>query len=139
MSTDDVNELSSDAAIWRYMAFDRIVSMLEYSSLWFARPFTFSDQWEGLYPPSYYRNAQKWVVDNNEKWDDELESEFTKRWKRHRFATFVNCWHIGVHESDAMCACMEKVWQFNPPWADYRSVFPFTIAVGLGITIQIKT
>jgi hypothetical protein len=101
MSTDEVDEPSSDTVIWRYMKFERVVSMIEHHSLWFARPCKFDDRWEGLYPPSYYRNDRKWASDNNVEWA-ELEEDFTKRWKRYRYATFVNCWHVNDHESDAM-------------------------------------
>jgi len=101
MSANEAGELSDEAMIWRYMTFERMSAVLEHNSLWFARPFTFPDSWEGLYPPSYYRNARKWAVDNNEQWD-EYEEDFTRRWKHYRYATFVNCWQIGNHESDVM-------------------------------------
>ena len=97
-----MDELPGNVVIWRYMAFEKFVSMLESHSLWFSRPFAFDDRWEGLYPPSYYKNARQWAVRTGEKWDDDLEMEFIKRWKRHRYASFVNCWHIADNESDAM-------------------------------------
>lgn len=101
MSADKAGEVPNDTVIWRYLTFEKMVSMLEYHSLWFARPFTLSDSWEGLYPPSYYRNSRECAVQESEDWD-EFEDEFAKRWKRHRDAMFVNCWYVGDHESDAM-------------------------------------
>jgi hypothetical protein len=101
MPANESDELLDNTMIWRYMKFEHIVLMLKCHSLWFARPCKFIDEWEGLLPPSYYRNTRSWALNNGEDWR-EFEEDFTKRWKRRRYAMFVNCWHIADHESDAM-------------------------------------
>jgi hypothetical protein len=101
MPANESDKLLDNTRVWRYMTFEHVVSMLKCHSLWFARPCKFTDKWEGLLPPSYYRNARDWTLNNGEDWQ-EFEEDFTKRWKRRRYAMFVNCWHIADHESDAM-------------------------------------
>jgi hypothetical protein len=94
MSTEEPGD---DTVIWRYMSFTKLVSMLKPPhTLFFSRPFKFDDnQWEGLFPPSFVRNMRE--CDK-----DEFQDEFMKRQKRHKYAHFVNCWHISKDESDAM-------------------------------------
>lgn len=87
--------------IWRYFRFERFVAILETHRLWFSRPFRFEDQWEGLFPPSYVRRTRQYADANGIPFD-EFDHEFRRRLLRHRYAHFVNCWHIGDHESDAM-------------------------------------
>ena len=41
-------------------------------------------------------------MSNADDWTKEDEADFVKRWQHNRYATFVNCWHISDHESDAM-------------------------------------
>ena len=90
-----------DTVIWRYFKFERFVTMLKTHSLWFSRPIRFEDQWEGLFPPSYVRRTRQYTAANDIPFE-EFDREFQKRLLRHRYAHFVNCWHLSDHESDAM-------------------------------------
>jgi hypothetical protein len=87
--------------IWRYMKFDRFVDVLKTQALWFSRPCQFDDRWEGLFPPSYLRRTRQYANVNGIPFE-EFDLDFRKRLLRHRYAHFVNCWHISEHESDAM-------------------------------------
>ncbi|HEY5892268.1 MAG TPA: hypothetical protein VIT91_03460 [Chthoniobacterales bacterium] len=40
--------------LWRYMPFANFIKIIETSSLWFAIPAQFEDQWEGRYPLSHH-------------------------------------------------------------------------------------
>ncbi|MCK4343306.1 MAG: hypothetical protein KAY37_16450 [Phycisphaerae bacterium] len=91
----------ASTVIWRYLKFERFVEILKTHSVWFSRPFRFEDKWEGLFPPSYLRRTRQYA-DANDIPFDEFDHEFRKRLLRHRYAHFVNCWHISDHESDAM-------------------------------------
>jgi len=88
-------------AVWRYFKFERFVDILKTHSLWFSRPFRFEDQWEGLFPPSYVRRTRRYA-DANRIPFEEFDRDFRMRLLRHRYAHFVNCWHLSDHESDAM-------------------------------------
>jgi hypothetical protein len=87
--------------IWRYFKFERFVDILKTHSLWFSRPFRFEDQWEGLFPPSYIRRTRQYADANGIPFE-EFDRDFRRRLLRHRYAHFVNCWHMSDHESDAM-------------------------------------
>jgi hypothetical protein len=87
--------------IWRYFKFERFVDILKTHSLWFPRPFRFEDQWEGLFPPSYVRRTRQYADANGIPFE-EFDRDFRRRLLRHRYAHFVNCWHLSDHESDAM-------------------------------------
>ena len=87
--------------IWRYFKFERFVAILETHSLWFSRPFRFEDQWEGLFPPSYVRRTRQYADANGISFE-EFDRDFCRQQLRHRYAHFVNCWHMSDHESDAM-------------------------------------
>lgn len=88
-------------AIWRYFKFERLVDILKTHGLWFSRPFVFDDQWEGLFPPSYVRLTRQYANANGVPFE-EFDRDFQKRLLRHRYAHFVNCWHMSDYESDAM-------------------------------------
>jgi len=87
--------------VWRYFKFERFVEILKSHTLWFSRPCSFDDEWEGLFPPSYVRKTRQYAEANGIPFD-EFNSEFRKRELRHRYGHFVSCWHMSDHESDAM-------------------------------------
>ena len=93
--------LAPNTVIWRYLRFDRFVWMLRERKLWFSRPFKFEDRWEGLFPPAYRKKAREYAQANNIPFG-ELDQDLLKRLLKNRYAHFVNCWHVGEHESDAM-------------------------------------
>ena len=90
-----------DTIIWRYVKFGRFTDIIKTHGLWFSRPFAFDDRWEGLFPPSYVRRTRLYTDANGISYT-EFDEEFRKRMLRHRYAQFVNCWHMNDNESDAM-------------------------------------
>jgi hypothetical protein len=98
MSTEAADE---GTLIWRYMSLPKFLSMLTEHSLFFARPATFDVRWEGLFPPSFYTNTMQYARDHGENLR-QFADELTKRQKMHQYGHFVNCWHVGDEECDAM-------------------------------------
>jgi hypothetical protein len=94
-------EVPDETVIWRYMPFNRFVEILEEHKIWFSRPFNFDDRWEGLFPPSYVRSTRQYANEHGIPFK-EFDQDFRKRMLGHRYAHFVNCWHLGEHESDGM-------------------------------------
>jgi hypothetical protein len=96
-----VSELSDDTPIWHYIKFPYFISMLQTCNMFFARPFTFDDRWEGVYPPPFVRRIQRHAIENGLPFTDHA-NEFMRRRLTNLYGTFVKCWHIGKHECDAM-------------------------------------
>jgi hypothetical protein len=94
------------------MSFLKFVSMLETHSLWFPRPYTFDDPWDGHYPPSYLKRMRKVVGA-----DETLDRDFEIRFKRRRYGFFVNCWQQGEHE----CLAMWKLYGAAPEGVAIKS------------------
>ena len=84
--------------IWRYMSFRNFLRMLEHHALWFARPYTFPDKWDGHYPPSFLKSLRAIYGDD----DATLKRDFERRFKRRQYGFFVNCWHQSEHECVGM-------------------------------------
>jgi hypothetical protein len=88
--------------IWRYLDFTKFVSMLESSSLFFARSDYSGDPFEGSYSkanlalrPLIYKDFPAEALAKM----DSQKSDFAK-WIRPW--TFVSCWHMNAGESAAM-------------------------------------
>jgi hypothetical protein len=90
--------------VWRYMGFSKFVWMLQNQALWLSRSDLMGDPWEvslagkqlqlvkDRHPPMNLNNLQA-----------ETSSERSKRiinyWRKN---TFVNCWNMSKHESNAL-------------------------------------
>ena len=88
-----------DAVLWRYVNFNKFVSLLDKSALFFARVDKLEDPFEGSFPKG---NVE---VDPSSYSDPALADLY--RSARHfvkdiRPFALVNCWHESPHESDAM-------------------------------------
>ncbi len=93
--------LSRDTKVWRYMSFAKFVSMLQTHTLFFPRPFKFVDKWEGLFPPSFYKEIVHWGKEHCVSAHERI-SELSSQNDTHMYGHFVSCWHINENESDAM-------------------------------------
>ena len=89
---------SDDAVLWRYMDFTKFVSLLEKSSLFFARADKLKDPFEGTFSrmnkilrPILYADVPENII---------VELKLFQREVR-RF-TLISCWHESPHESEAM-------------------------------------
>ncbi len=94
------------------MSIDKFVRMLNDHALWFARPYTFPDKWDGHYPPSYLKRMR--AVYGN---DAMLERDFERRFKRRRYGFYVNCWN----QSEQECLAMWKLYGASPEGVAIRS------------------
>ena len=80
--------------LWRYMSFEKFVSLLGTKSLFFTRADKFDDPFEGFTPPLVKKDYARTVGDTNT-----LE-EFQKNWSKY---TLCSCWHhTGDAEEDSM-------------------------------------
>jgi len=79
--------------LWRYMSFEKFVSLLETKSLYFTRSDKFDDPFEGFTPPLIKQDYERTVRDSN------LLQEFQKHWRKY---TLCNCWHQAPEDSMAM-------------------------------------
>ncbi|MES2224693.1 MAG: DUF2971 domain-containing protein [Patescibacteria group bacterium] len=92
-------DLPDETRIWRYMDFAKFFSMMDRQSLFFARPSSFLDPWEGYSPKNnytedFFRDAPKEHRKKYIEWALQ-----TKEFVRKHLA--VNCWHVNNHESEA--------------------------------------
>lgn len=77
----------SNAEIWRYMGFSKLVALLNSSALYFTVATKFDDKWEGTLP-----------LKNKENIDARVVSFF----EQNRSTNAVNCWHQREAESATM-------------------------------------
>lgn len=87
------------ATVWRYMTIDKFLYLLTESKLYFCRVDRLSDSWEGVWPVKFIEVLRSDQVREEYRtlWQD------ITRWQKWlRGATYVNCWHLGEHESAAM-------------------------------------
>lgn len=81
--------------LWRYMSFEKFVSLLSTKSLFFSRADKFEDPFEGFMPPSV-----KSIYENeaNDLKSNDLGKSIAK-WRKY---ILCSCWHHGNEESAAM-------------------------------------
>jgi hypothetical protein len=96
-----------DAALWRYMDFTQFVSLLEKSSLFFARADKLGDPFEGYLPRhllEYLRNTYSGNADpgKNIYWN------MTQVFRTVAAFTLVCCWYESPRESAAMWSLYSK-------------------------------
>ncbi len=79
--------------LWKYMSFEKFVSLLDTRSLFFARVDKFEDPFESFTPPSV-TNYYKRNIKNSATLDI-----IQKNWHKY---TLCSCWHQAQEESMAM-------------------------------------
>lgn len=96
-----------DQTIWRYLTFQKFISLLTYQALWFSKLNILQDQYEGKMPIATKRlvkeDHQKWKRTFNslefhrqiDAWADENENHG-------RDLLVVNCWFLEERESKLM-------------------------------------
>lgn len=94
------------APIWRYMDFTKFISMLESSSLFFARADRLGDPFEGSYSrgnellrPIVYKDLYKTIPPEILA---KMNLNQAQHFKWQRQWAFINCWHMNANESAAM-------------------------------------
>ena len=102
-----------DVSIWRYMDLAKFVSMLESQALHFARVDTMEDAFEGSIGKATLRDRREnWFGDMPDASFEPFNAQWSDANKRMlRDYTYLNCWHMGKHESVAMW----KLYQSGEP------------------------
>lgn len=94
---------SEDTKIWRFTDFPKFSSMLLKSSLYFSRLDKLGDPFEGHITRARIEQDEKEYghpgIDDHYK---ESIIRFHKHPIQQRKNTFVNCWHMGEHESELL-------------------------------------
>ena len=90
-----------DTTLWRYMSFEKFVSILATGSLFFTRVDKFDDPFEGFTPPllTYMYELIINHVEDTKKAGLESAVKAMENWHKY---IMCNCWHQGQHESMAM-------------------------------------
>lgn len=88
-----------NAKIWRYMDLSKYLSLLECGALYFSRADKLGDPYEGAMSHSNRQMRPSVYGDAIHASAFEMRA-FQLQWERQW--TFVNCWHMNEHESDAM-------------------------------------
>ncbi|MEP6576414.1 MAG: hypothetical protein ABJB85_08310, partial [Nitrososphaerota archaeon] len=97
---------ADNTIIWRFISFQKFVSMITNSSLYFTRLDKLGDPFEGLYSKARIQFDEK-VYDS---YDSSEASEYGKsvmRWMhldpyKQRRTSFVNCWHMSEYETELL-------------------------------------
>lgn len=86
-----IEEPSPEATVWRYIDLPKFIDLLDTQTLWFSRVAVLGDPFEGSYP---IKNA---VGPRGGQY-----TRLVPVRKRSSDLHYINCWHIGEHESAAM-------------------------------------
>ena len=100
---EQLNNISDDITLWKYMDFLKFVNMLTSNSIWFNRIDSFEDVYEGVFPHA-----------NEDKRDEYYEEgappkgiyDTIQKYTRERL--FVSCMHNSEYESAAMWSLYAK-------------------------------
>lgn len=95
---------SSDTAVWRYVNFTQLMSILERDSVWFSNVNNFNDPYEGTIPRRNLENEIQQIADSAGV------PENIARMAHHSFTSgvrysgtgCVSCWNISQYESAAL-------------------------------------
>ncbi len=99
-------DVDPSSPIWRYFDFPKFTSFLEKSALWFSRADLLGDPLEGSFTRAREIERQKFLNDPPPgQTREQLAAIFTHNASLYAGTVkcaFINCWHIGDHESMAM-------------------------------------
>jgi hypothetical protein len=94
----------TDASIWRYMDFTKLVAMLDAKALYLARVDTFRDPFEGSIPDATAQDRAELIASMDIS--EDRKREMLAGWSRHAelsvTLTYVNCWNLSEGESAAL-------------------------------------
>jgi hypothetical protein len=90
------------ARLWRYMDLTKLIALLDTKALYFARADLLGDAWEGA-------TSRFNVITQRTRYagiPDDMRLKIVETWSKvkreARFRTYISCWHMDQHESDAM-------------------------------------
>jgi len=110
---------NQDSPIWRYMSFTKLIALLTDNALYFARADKLAamDAFEGRYthvnaailnanwdmaPPEFWAEKNIHSEDELKRFIEIQKMSFGNTASLMREINFINCWHMGEDESDAM-------------------------------------
>ena len=132
MQAIENEEIQWDERLWRYFKINRFISMLETSTLYFASPTQFNNQFDGavaVQPINFPVDPRYAELDYPERAFKEL-LVFTK----------LNCWHRATYESDAMwklyAGSAKGVAICSSPGRMHAAFRPFRLAPSYGKEIM---
>ena len=98
---EGITSPGDDNTLWRYMSFEKFVSILATRSLFFTRVDKFNDPFEGAIPPlmTYMYELIINHAEDTEKAGLESEVKTMENWRKY---VMCNCWHQNQEESMAM-------------------------------------
>ena len=100
------NNIDPNETIWRYFDFPKFTSLLTYQALYFSRANLLGDPLEGSFTRAREVEKQSLLKNPPEgKTRDQLEKIFqhnARIFTKMPNSTYINCWHLGDHESMAM-------------------------------------
>lgn len=121
-----------EARIWRYMDFTKYVAMLASGSLFFCRADKLGDSFEGTLTRGTVEAWRAEVAQHN--LSSRTEHAFHELFRGYRRWTFVNCWHVGQHESAAMWKLYSKSEEavaIQSTYSRLRKVLPDNVYIGI--------
>ena len=93
---DDLQPGGADAAVWRFMPFDRFVELMQTGELYFCRSDKFEDEHEGLPTEEYARHV---CASMGPGYDlDDTIGDLVQD----KEAYFISCWYLFDHETARM-------------------------------------
>ncbi|WP_067730854.1 DUF2971 domain-containing protein [Oceanobacillus damuensis] len=99
------NKMDLSVGIWRYMNFSRFVNLLDSNSLFFSKPSSFRDPYEGSYSEVDIKRIigepDSFVPNIKSDYDDKRQ-QLMKKSKLLLDLVGVSCWHLNNNESAAM-------------------------------------
>lgn len=94
-------EFSFNSVFWRYLTLSKYIDLLTSKSVYFSRADFFDDPFEGIiYEINKHRNNE--YISKKDKYKIDMSLNFDFDIKHDLENNFINCWHFGKYESQAM-------------------------------------
>jgi hypothetical protein len=103
----ELETLSDNIKIWRYLDFTKFVSLLDKRALFFCRSDKIGDPFEGSYPETNVKLRQR----NFQDWSNKQLEGLSILFNEIRRFTIINCWNISEYESSSLWSLYTKTGQ----------------------------
>ena len=96
---DGITSPNNKDTLWRYMSFEKFVSILKTESLFYTKAYKFEDTFEGVRPQLITDSYKKALNRHTPKAHISGVIKILDIWRKH---VMCNCWHQNEEESSAM-------------------------------------
>lgn len=96
-SIENFCDLPENTKVWRYVSLKKLSDLLEKKALFFARPHTFDDPYEGRITEEQFENLKQHSYFKQRR--PLIAKNFIKKYRKQ---VAVNCWSFGDHECEFM-------------------------------------